>query len=211
MRRTKLQTAQNDVQTAERNALFVARHFLANHADRNDLRAALAHLDRCLSALSRITAFTSPTSQGVGGRGGYALNGNLPENGTPTGHPNQPDINPAERSEAGTSKSTWLSVYCTAYREIYGENATQVSVRRMARTFKQLEEEQPRDEVVARFRRYLSQTPARFYSVEHFAASFAGWRNGAHDPDAWKRDPTAFRPGETDEAYIRRTSEGPSR
>lgn len=209
MRRTKLQTAQYDVQTAERNALFVARHFLANHADRNDLRAALAHLDRCLSALSRIAGFTSPTSRGVGGRGGYVFEAGDPsETGTNHREPDAKLPNPTERSEVGTSKSTWLSVYCAAYREIYGENATQVTIRRMARTMKQLEAEHSREEIVTRYRRYLSQTAARFYSVEHFGSSFAGWREGAHDPDAWKHDPTAFRPGESHEAYIRRTSEG---
>lgn len=201
--------AQHDVTTAERNALFVARHFVANHADRNDLRAALAHLDSCLSKLSRIAAFTSPTSQGVGGRGGYVLKAGDPsETGTNHREPDSKLPNPAERSEAGTSRSTWVSPYCAAYREIYGEQPTNVMIRRMARTMKQLEAEYPQEEIINRLRRYLSQTHLRFYSVEHFASTFAAWRVGAPDPEAWRHDPTAFRPDETHEAYISRQVRG---
>lgn len=71
---------------------------------------------------------------------------------------------------------TWLSGYMRAFRAAYGEAPTQQAVKRMARTFKELEADFPREEVEARFRRYCVETTMRFYSVERFAVTFPNWK-----------------------------------
>jgi hypothetical protein len=83
--------------------------------------------------------------------------------------------------------STWLSDYLSGYRKAYGESPTQIAIKRMARVFKQLEEEYPREEVVGRFGRYCKETPIRYYSVERFGDVFAAWRshNGKGLRDAY--------------------------
>lgn len=77
-------------------------------------------------------------------------------------------------------------------------------MRRMARTVKHLEVGAPREEVVRRFTHYLQATPARFYSIEHFAESFAAWTTS--NGDAWKHDRTLQRPTETLDQYATRLS-----
>lgn len=54
---------------------------------------------------------------------------------------------------------------------------------------------------------YVMQARRFFGPARPFAES---WETPT-DPDAWKRDPTQFRPGESDEAYILRTSRGNGR
>jgi len=74
-----------------------------------------------------------------------------------------------------TPRHTWLTPYFQAYREVYRLAPMGVTVGRMARTFKDIEMNFPREEVVRRFKVYLTSTPARFYSVEHFCSTFHAW------------------------------------
>jgi len=72
-------------------------------------------------------------------------------------------------------RHTWLTPYFQVYREVYRMAPMGVTVSRMARTFKDIEANFPREEVVRRFKLYLTSTPARFYSVEHFCSTFHAW------------------------------------
>lgn len=71
---------------------------------------------------------------------------------------------------------TWLSEPMRIFRAAYGESPTQAAIKRMARTFKELEAEQPRPEIHARFARYCADTPLKFWSPERFAVTFANWK-----------------------------------
>lgn len=93
-----------------------------------------------------------------------------------------------------------MSPYVAAYRAQFGEPLARSAYGRMARVLRQLEDLQPPAEVLLRFTRYLLATPPRYYSVEHFAATFPAWRTGAVD----SADRTAPRPGESTDAYIAR-------
>lgn len=139
-----------------------------------------------------------------GGRGGYVLQGGE----SPPGRHLQAPESPTERSEVSTSPGsrprTWLSDYIDAYHAGFGEAPSPVAIKRLARTFKALEVHLPQGDLVARFQRYCRETPLRFYSVEHFANTLPAWKDGAEDREAWKRDPTAPRPGESTDAYITR-------
>jgi len=127
-----------------------------------------------------------------GGKGAHVL-----ESGDDPPEPAK-TIVPTSRSDVSTTRTTWLTGYYEAYRVAYGEAPTDLSVKRMARTFKTLEIANPRPEVERRFRNYLASTPIRFYSVEHFADTFPGWKDAA--PQS-RLDP---RPGESTDDYIAR-------
>ncbi len=108
------------------------------------------------------------------------------------------DSIPVERSETGTTRTTWLTPYYEAFRSAYGEAPTPLAVKRMARAFKELEVATPRPELVRRFGNYLRSTPGRFYSVEHFGDTLPTWKDAA--PQS-RLDP---RPGESTDDYIAR-------
>jgi hypothetical protein len=99
---------------------------------------------------------------------------------------------------------TWLTPYYDAYRAAYREPPTAIALGRMARALRQLEIEWPRNEVARRFRNYLAVTPPRFYSVEHFASSFAAWTSARPS----RQDPLEPLPDESPDAYIARVSRG---
>lgn len=72
----------------------------------------------------------------------------------------------------------------------------------MARSLKPLVTEHGADEVARRWSHYLTSAEARYVSVPRFAETFGAWTTP--DPDAWKHDKTAPRPGESVDAYIMR-------
>ena len=97
--------------------------------------------------------------------------------------------------------STWLSPYLRAYARAFGEPAVASVCGRMAKVLRPLEAQYSTDEIARRFTRYLCATPARFYSIEHFVATFAAWRHaGGTVPKG--------RTYETVEEYVQRTGNG---
>lgn len=95
-----------------------------------------------------------------------------------------------------------MSPYLDVYRKHRSENASPITIKRMARTFKQLEVTSPRDEVVRRFAHYMAATPARFYSVERFADTYPDWKDaGRSESTGGRLDPL---PNETTDQYIQR-------
>mgnify|MGYP001591421463 CR=1 FL=1 len=97
--------------------------------------------------------------------------------------------------------TTWLSPYLRAYARAFGEPAVAAICGRMAKALRPLEAEYSPDEIAVRFTRYLQATPARYYSVEHFVATFPAWRNGYGVAPPGRRY-------ETVEEYVRRTGNG---
>lgn len=91
------------------------------------------------------------------------------------------------------------------YARCYGENPSPVAVKRMARTFKQLEVVYPRADVVRRFENYLANTTIRYYSVERFADTYAGWNLHRREGGDRRLDQ---RPGESVDAYAARVLNG---
>lgn len=147
----------------------------------------------------------SPTSQVVGGEGGYALQRHRNTKRRTTSK-SQPGT--AEQREASTPRITWLSGYIGAYQLGYREAPSPMAIRRMGRAFKELEVAMPREELVTRFARYCTHTPLKYYSVEHFGETLPNWREGGYAQEMAKQDKDAPRPGESTDAYLTRLTSG---
>lgn len=192
--------ARNAELNALRRLASAARAFVFGQADRAALADAVRMWDRERDALSQL-AFASPTGRRHrGGRGGSALQSRSDHPTTAQDPPT--DGAPASRSEASTAaRVTWLTPYADAFARAYGEPPSAVAIKRMARTCRDLEIQQPRDEVLRRFVIYLAATPARFYSIEHFGNSFQAWRTAGQPAGGTAHDPL---PEEDVDAYIAR-------
>jgi hypothetical protein len=118
-------------------------------------------------------------------------------------------ISPIEKNGIGAksigakTRETWLSPYLAAYHTAYGAKATVVAIKRMAKTFSELEGEMDRAEVVRRFGHYCHGTPGRFYSVERFAETLPAWTESLPVKAAPGAVPTQL-PGETGDDYAMR-------
>lgn len=144
-----------------------------------------------------------------GGLGGLSLNSesSLPSE-LPLKHRNQESQagDPREETEnAAAPRTTWLTPACQHYRLAYGEPPTPVTIHRMARTFKRLEEQHPREEVQRRYGHYVRATPIKFYSVEHFADTWPRWAVAQADERRNGDDPY---PGESVDSYASRLARG---
>lgn len=199
--------ARSDEVAALRHVAYAAVALLDGTADRTSLRDALRAWQQSAKALAR-QAFRNG-KQVVGGRGGSALPpAQSPKSRTATKA--ETVQKPTERSEVSTPgqpRTTWLSQYCQAYRDVYCEPAPPLAIRRMAKMFKELEVTSPREEVVRRFRHYCAATPSRFYSVEHFATTFPGWKDPVTS-ERTRHDPLEPLPGESGDAYLVRVTRG---
>lgn len=152
---------------------------------------------------TRIKRFlvTDSDAKSMGGRGAALINPGT----TPTALTPQEGSEPTSRSDVSTGGKTWLSEYMRVYARCYGENPSPVAVKRMARTFKQLEVVYPRADVVRRFENYLANTTIRYYSVERFADTYAGWNLHRREGGDRRLDQ---RPGESVDAYAARVLNG---
>ena len=104
------------------------------------------------------------------------------------------------------SRPTWLSAFGSAWRERF---AASPHWGQLARAINPLVTEHGEAEVLRRFKNYLLGSGAQYASPARFAITFGAWTTP--DPDAWRHDRTAFRPGESQDAYIARLTSGNGR
>lgn len=103
------------------------------------------------------------------------------------------------------SGRTWLSAFASAWVARFGKG----SVPRwgiMARALAPVVREYGADETLRRWKNYLVGSEVRYASAPRFAETYGSW--DTPDPDAWRHDKTAFRPGESQDAYIARQVRG---
>lgn len=115
-------------------------------------------------------------------------------------------VTPIDTKSISTkSRRTWLSPFAVAWVERFGKG----SIPRwgmLAKYLAPLVSEHGADETLRRWRNYLLGAEARYVSESRFAETFGAW--DTPDPDAWRHDRTAFRPGESQDAYIARQTRG---
>src|SRR5260221_529940 len=106
---------------------------------------------------------------------------------------------PHAKQISTNSSKTWLSPFAAAWIARCGKG----SVPRwgiMARALAPVVKEYGADETLRRWKNYLAGSEVRYASAPRFAETCGSWDTA--DPDAWRHDKTAFRPGESQDAYI---------
>lgn len=188
-----------DARSAEllslRQVADAACAFIRGTGDREALERAVEGYEK----LPRKGVLRVRRARGVGGLTSYS-------EGTPPQAPKSTeDPNPTSRSDVSTPRTTWLTPYIDAYTKHYSERPSPVSIKRMARTFKDMETFFPRAEILQRFTAYLASNPGRYYSVEHFANTYAEWSVERRTADRRRDDLTPL-PNETTDQYMARVA-----
>lgn len=104
------------------------------------------------------------------------------------------------------SRETWLSPFASAWRQQFQASPPW---GQLARSLRPLIAEHGDEEVLRRWKNYLLGAGAQYVSPTRFATTFGAWTTP--DPDAWRHDPSQFRPGETTDDYIARRTSGKGR
>lgn len=189
---------------AMRHVADTAKLLLGGSVDIEALRQAVALWDafRPLPYRRRIAL------SGRGGEGGGVSAVEVTESqtsiGTSEGETILKEI-PNVSAKSSAKSPSWLGRFAAEWRSRFGEGS-QPPWGAMGRALKPLIAECGIDEVRKRWANYLVSAEARYASPQRFAMTFGAWVTS--HPDAWKYDPTEFRPGESHEAYIRRQVRG---
>jgi len=136
----------------------------------------------------------------MGGKGGVVSNRILPNIESSM----KGEISKTNQNKPDTifpNRGTWLSPFASAWIARFGKGS-EVPWGRIASAIRNLVIEQGEAEVLRRWRNFLSATSVEYVNPSRFAFTFGAW--DTPDPDAWKRDPTVIRPGESVDAYIAR-------
>lgn len=142
----------------------------------------------------------------VGGKGGGVSNGDVPQTDCLVGGKIFEESKPAQPIFFSASpRASWLGVFGAAWKARYGPSAV-VPWARIGKALRELVAAEGIDEVLRRFKNYLTGTSAQYVNPQRFAQTFGEWTKP--NPDAWKHDLSEFRPGETNEAYIARQVRG---
>lgn len=185
-----------------RNVADTAKLLLGGSVDIEALRQAVALWDafRPLPFRRRIAL------SGVGGEGGGVSAGQESQEHTVASveDPIQSQL-PEDSAKSSAKSPPWLGRFAAEWRSRFGEGS-QPPWGAMGRALKPLIAECGIEEVRKRWANYLLTAEARYVSPQRFAMTFGAWVTS--HPDAWKYDPTEFRPGESHEAYIRRQVRG---
>lgn len=99
------------------------------------------------------------------------------------------------------SRPTWLSPFGAAWVARFGDGSVP-PWGPMARALAPLVKGHGEGETLRRWTNFLQGSEARFVSPSRFATTFGSWTTP--DPDAWKRDETMIRPGESVDAHLMR-------
>lgn len=95
--------------------------------------------------------------------------------------------------------TTWLSPYLDAWVARFGGRA---SPGILAKYLAPLVEQYGPEKTLTHFTNFLAGSDARFVNVARFAQTFGMWTSTL--PEAWRHDPKALRPGESDDQYFHR-------
>lgn len=103
------------------------------------------------------------------------------------------------------SRGTWLSPFAAAWVARVGPGSSP-RWGILAKALAPLVQAHGDAETLRRWKNYLTGSEVRYASAPRFAETFGAW--DTPDPDAWRHDKTAFRPGESQDAYIARQIRG---
>jgi hypothetical protein len=183
---------------AMRHVADTAKSLLGGTVDIEALRQAVAFWDAFnpLPFRRRQIALSQD-----GGRGGCVDSSLLVPGTSTNGEISKLTTTPRDSAKSVSAKGppTWLSVFASEWRKRFDASP---HWGQLARALGPLVAERGEEKVLAHWKNYLLGTGAQYASAARFAATFGAWTTA--DPDAWKHDLTAFRPGETIDAYIMR-------
>lgn len=196
----------SDEAAAMRDVAWTAQAFLEGTADRNSLQLAvrtwLARREKLAKA-----AFRSTRRRGVATSDVEASQRTVAKQPQEHLETRAPDSNPSTEpgkppaQSAGPKGKSWLTPYGDAWKARFGANSVP-PWGNMARILKPLVATHGDAVVVPRFVNFLAASEVRYVNLWRFQATFDQWETA--DPDAWRHDPTAPRPGESTDAYITR-------
>jgi len=195
-----------DQLAAMRHVADTAKALLGGSVDMEALRQAVTVWDtfRPLPFNRRVSA-----SVMNGGRGGCVDYGpSLPQtldNGQILKSKAGKPVDSAKVSAKANGRHTWLSRFAAAWVAKFGQGSTP-AWGQLGRALKPIVAAHGEEKALSHWKNYLVGAEARFASPQRFAVTFAAW--DTPDPDAWRHDRTAFRPGESQDAYVARQTRG---